>query len=385
MKIGIIGCGYIANYYATTMPNHPELELAGVTDINADRAGKFSEYYGVKHFNTLEDLLGDREISIVLICTYPHTHYELAKAILLANKHVYTEKPMGMNFEEASELVELAKSRKLYIASSPNILLGEYAQGIMKALRDNEIGRPLLAYAHLDDGAVHHMRYWTWHSRTGTEWPYKNEFAVGSLLEHAGYCISLLTAFFGPAREVQAYTRCLIPDKLCRNVNDTTGPDYSEIVIEFRSGMVGRITIGTVAPRNHSLMIVGEEGVLSTDALYWDVQQKVYIQRRKDLRSTDQGDAKAYLTDKEEYTFTRPTDFEFRSGDEVNVDWAKGVAELAEAISQKRRCRLDMDHALHIMEIIDAVNTDRSFSGPQKIRTSFEPVQPVDWIRESIA
>lgn len=380
MKIGIVGCGYIANYYATTMPNHPELELVGVTDVNADRARKFSEYYGVKHFNTLEELLKDEEISIVLNCTYPHCHYELSKAILEANKHVYTEKPIGMDFKEATKLIELAKSRKLYIASSPNIILGEYAQGILKALKDNEIGRPILAYAHLDDGAVHLMRYWTWHSRTGTQWPYKNEFAVGSLLEHAGYCISLLTAFFGPAEEVQAYTRCLIPDKLRKNVNDTPGPDYSEINIEFRSGMVARVTIGTVAPRNHSLMIVGEDGVISTDGLYWDVQQKVYIQRYKDLRATDEGDAKAYLTDKEEYKFARPRDFQYRSGDEVNVDWAKGVAELSEAITQKRRCRLDMDHALHIMEIIDAVNTDRKFSGPQKIRTSFEPIQPVDWI-----
>ncbi len=382
MKIGIVGCGYIANYYATTLPNHPELELVGVTDINTDRAKKFAKFYGVKHFKTVEDLLKDQEISIVLNCTNPHSHYEVSRAVLMANKHVYTEKPMGMDFDEASKLVNLAKERKLFIASAPSILLGEYAQGIMKALKDKEIGHPILAYAQLDDGAVHDMRYWTWISRTGTEWPYENEFKIGSLLEHAGYCLTLLTAFFGPVKEVQAYTRCLVPNKINKDRIDDLGPDYSEACLEFRSGMVARLTIGSVAPHNHSLMIVGDEGVLTTDDLYWDVQQKVYIQKRITSDSKERENSHVYLTEKEEYEFERPEDFKFRSQDEVNVDWAKGVAELADAILHKRKCRLDMSHALHVMEIIDVLENARSFSGPQKIRTVFDPIEAVDWIKE---
>ena len=382
MKIGIVGCGYIANYYATTLPNHPELELVGVTDINVKRASKFAKYYGAKHFNTLDDMLKDEEISIVLNCTNPHSHYEVSRAVLMANKNVYTEKPMGMDFDEASRLVEMAKERNLYIASAPSILLGEYAQGIMKALKDKEIGQPILAYAQLDDGAVHNMRYWTWLSRTGTEWPYENEFKVGSLLEHAGYTLSLLTAFFGPVKAVQAYTRCLVPNKIDKNRMDNLGPDYSEACMEFRSGVVARLTIGSVAPNNHSLMIVGDDGVISTDDLYWNVQQKVYIQKRISSQSKDRKDSHVYLTERKEYEFTRPEDFSFRSEDEVNVDWAKGVAELADSILHKRKCRLDMNHALHIMEIIDVLENANNFSGPQKIRTVFDPIQPADWIED---
>lgn len=378
MKIGIVGCGYIANYYATTMPNHPELEIVGVTDLNQERAVKFAEFYHVIHFETIEDMLNDDSISIVLNCTNPESHYAVSSAALKAGKHVYTEKPMGINFEEARKLVKLAKENELYIASAPSILLGEYPQGIMKALKDKKIGKPILAYAQLDDGAVHNMRYWTWISRTGTKWPYQNEFRVGSVMEHAAYCLTLLTAFFGPVEKVQAYTRCLVKDKIEKDKVEKLGPDYSESCLEFKSGVVARMTIGSVAPNNHNLVIVGDDGVLSTDDLYWNVEQKVYIQKKIESDSLSRDGSHTYLTAKEEYNFERPESFKYRSNDEVVVDWAKGVAELADAIENNRHCRLDMDHALHVMEIMDVLEYCKHFSGPQRIRTTFTPIEPLE-------
>lgn len=381
MKIGIVGCGYVASYYATTMPNHPELEIVGVTDIIAERAKKFADYFNCQYISSLEEMLNNSEISLILNCTNPHSHYEVSRACLLADKHVFTEKPMAMSFKEAYELVELSKQRNLYIISAPSIIFGEYAQGIMKALKEKEIGQPILAYAQLDDGAIHQMRYNTWISKTGVPWNYEDEFEVGSVLEHAGYCLTLLTAFFGPAKMVQAYTNCLVPNKV-EGSNKPLGADFSDACIEFESGVVARLTIGSVAPNNHFLMIVGEDGVLSTDDLYWSVQQKVFIQKRILSESKDRKDSHIYLTDKKEYEFKRPNDFKYKTEYEVNVDWAKGVSELAEAISQKRGCRLDMDHVLHVMEIIDVLENAKHFSGPQKIQTVFEPIQLLDWIKD---
>ncbi|BCJ95488.1 oxidoreductase [Anaerocolumna cellulosilytica] len=379
MKIGIVGCGFVASYYATTMPNHEELEIVGVTDVIAERARKFADYFHFQYINSLEDMLSNPEISIILNCTNPHNHYEVSKASLLAGKHVFTEKPMGMDFKQSYELVELAKQRNLYIISAPSIILGEYSQGLMKALNEKEIGKPLLAYAQLDDGAIHHMRYWTWISKTGVSWNYEDEFEVGSVLEHAGYCLTLLTAFFGPAKEVQAYTNCLVPNKVEKS-SKPLGPDFTDTCIEFESGVVARLTVGSVAPNNHFLTIVGEDGVLSTDDLYWSVQQKVYIQKRIISDSNEREGSHEYLTSKEEYKFKRPDDFKYKTDYEVNVDWAKGVSELVAAISQNKKCRLDMDHALHVMEIIDVIENAKHFSGPQKIRTVFETIKPSDWL-----
>lgn len=377
MKIGIVGCGFVACYYATTMPNHSNLEIAGVTDLIVDRAKTFANFYGYEHVNTLEEMLNNSEISIILNFTNPHNHYEVSKASLLAGKHVYTEKPMGMNYKEAYELVKLAKERNLFFISAPSIMLGEYAQGMMKAINDNEIGKPILAYSQLDDGAIHQMRYNTWISKTGVPWNYENEFEVGSVLEHAGYCLTLLTAFFGPAKEVQAYTNCLVQNKI-EGHSKPLGSDFTDACIEFESGVVARLTIGSVAPNDHFLTIVGEDGVLSTDDLYWSVQQDVYIQRRKPSDSDSRDGSHEYLTDKVKYEFDRPEDFENKTEYEVNVDWAKGVSELVDAVNKNKSCRMDMDHALHVMEIIDVLESAKPFSGPQKIRTTFDPIQPLN-------
>ncbi|AEY67448.1 Gfo/Idh/MocA family oxidoreductase [Clostridium sp. BNL1100] len=382
MKIGIVGCGFVSNFYGSTMPNHPELEIAGVADINRERAVKFAEYYNTTYYNSVEELLNKKEISIILNCTNPHSHYEVSKACLLANKHVYTEKPMGLNFREAAELVSLAKERNLNIASSPNTVLGEYTKGLIKALNEKEIGKPILAYSQLDDGPIHQMRYWSWVSKTGVPWPYENEFKVGSVLEHAGYTLSLLTILFGPAKTIQSYTNCLVPNKLSNSGTDNLGPDYSESCIEFHSGVVARVTIGSVAPNNHSLLITGEEGVLSMDDLYWNVRQKIYIQKRVYSNSTAFENSHEYLSEKLEYQFEKTDDFIYKTGTEVNVDWAKGVLELAESVTQNRRCLLDMDHALHVMEILDLIQNSKNFSGPQKITTTFDPVIPIRWMDE---
>lgn len=386
LRIGIVGCGYIANYYMSTMPNHGQLEVVGVTDLNMERAERFSKYYNVQHYNTLKDLLSDESIDIVLNCTNPKSHYEVTKSSLLANKHVYTEKPIGLNLEEARKLVRLAKQKNLVLASSPSNLLSEYALGISKALNDEEIGKVILVYAHLDDGAVHNMRYWTWISKTGTMWPYKNEFEVGSILEHSGYCISLLTSFFGPVDYVQAYTKCLVPDKI-KESSAKLGPDYAEVSLEFKSGVVARITLGSVAPKNHSLTIVGENGVISLQDLFWNFRQKVYIQHRIKSYSKSRTNSGVYLSEKQEYEFDKPADYKYKSDTEVSagdVDWARGVAELADSVKNNRRCRLDMDHALHIMEITDVIQYANPFSGPQKMKTTFKPFKEEKKLSEVI-
>src|SRR4051812_46761518 len=152
MRVAIVGCGFVADYYVRTLPVHPELELVGVMDRDAERAERFARYYSLSRYNSLDDLLADPRVEIVLNLTNPSSHYEVSKRALLAGKHVYSEKPMAMSFDEAKELVELAERAGRQISSAPCSLLGETAQTMWKALRDQRVGRVRLAYAELDDG-----------------------------------------------------------------------------------------------------------------------------------------------------------------------------------------------------------------------------------------
>jgi predicted dehydrogenase len=82
-----------------------------------------------------------------------------------------------------------------------------------KALRDGLVGRPRLAYAEMDDGLLHTMDFREWRGDSGAPWPYVDELETGCTVEHAGYALTWLTAFFGPAERVVAYSALTVPDK----------------------------------------------------------------------------------------------------------------------------------------------------------------------------
>ena len=104
MKIAIVGCGFVADFYVRTLPNHPNLEIVGVMDINPERAKKFSSHFSLPLFYTLEELLQKSGADLVLNLTNPRSHYVVSKACLDVGKHVYSEKPLAMVYEEAKEL-----------------------------------------------------------------------------------------------------------------------------------------------------------------------------------------------------------------------------------------------------------------------------------------
>jgi predicted dehydrogenase len=384
MRIAIVGCGFVADYYMRTLSNYPELVVAGVMDRNSEAASRFAAFYRVPVYQSLGELLRDPGVSIVLNLTNPRSHFEVSKAILEAGKHVYSEKPLAMVFEEAEALVRLAESRGLHLISAPCSVLGETAQTIWKALRNNVIGPVRLVYAELDGGLLHRKNYKDWRSDSGAPWPYKDEFEVGCTMEHAGYYVTWFMAFFGPAISVTSFASTCIPDKHTDVPLDCVTPDFSVACIEFASGIVARLTCSIVAPRNHSLHIIGEEGVLAIQE-GWDYGSPVHIQHRTTPR---RGGLRYRLLHRlgvstdEEYPPVRRTDFHHRyQNSSHQMDQARGVAELAAAIAEKRPCRMSTRFSLHCTEIALAIQYPRLLGCPRMLTTSFEPVDPMPWAK----
>ncbi len=256
MVIAIVGCGYVADYYLKTLRLHSELKVRGVTDRDFQRGQRLARHYQTHHYATLADVLADSRVEMVLNLTNPGSHYEVSRVCLQNGKHVYTEKPLAMQFNEAVELVSLAGQKGVYLSSAPCSVLNESAQTLWKAIREEQVGPPRLVYAQFDDGLIHKMPYKKWQSESGTPWPYKDEFEVGATLQHAGYPVSWLVAFFGPVRSVHAFSKTLIRDKIPGETQDTESPDFSLACLEFQSGVVARLTCGVVAPRDHSIVSV---------------------------------------------------------------------------------------------------------------------------------
>lgn len=167
MNIAIVGSGFVADYYLATLPAYPELKLIGITDRDPERAKTFTAFHGVQRFDSLADVLNDSRVQLVLNLTNPRSHYEVTRACLEAGKHVYSEKPLAMQIDEAKALVELAEVKGLQVSSAPCSLLGETAQTLWKALRERQVGTVRLVYAEMDDGMVHQMPYRKWESASG--------------------------------------------------------------------------------------------------------------------------------------------------------------------------------------------------------------------------
>ena len=375
MRIAFVGCGFVADYYWNTARYYPDLKIMGVYDINQETRERFCKHYGARAYPSLEALLHDPHVDMVINLTNPRSHFEISKAALLAGKHVYSEKPMGMTMEEASQLVELARSRGLRIASAPCNLLSETAQTVWHALKSQKIGRPRLVYAEMDDGLVHKMPYREWRSRSGSPWPYKDEFEVGCTLEHAGYYVTWLTAFFGPAHSITAFASCLVEDKETDTPLDPpVSPDFSVALIRFASGMVARLTCGIVAPHNHSLTVIGDEGNLHVDDC-WFYRSPVYIRRRLRIRR------RSFMSPFKEKCLLpkihEKSSF-FRQGAQ-QMDFARGIKDTALAIETGQSPRLSEDFSLHNTEIYLAIHRATETGSTTIMKTTFEPPEPMKW------
>ncbi|MFN8420728.1 MAG: Gfo/Idh/MocA family oxidoreductase [Anaerolineae bacterium] len=147
VKIGIIGVGNISPAYIKGCSIFDILQIDACADLNMDRARAIAAEYNIPRALTVDELLADPEIEIVLNLTIPAVHAQVTQQILMAGKNAYSEKPLGINLDEARKVVELAKTRNLRVGCAPdNILYAEY-QMVRKLLDDGAIGTPVAATA----------------------------------------------------------------------------------------------------------------------------------------------------------------------------------------------------------------------------------------------
>jgi len=395
MQIAVVGCGYVADHYGMTLRHHPSLALCGAFDRNEKNLGIFCERWATRPYGSLEAVLQDSRVELILNLTNPRSHYEVTKQCLEAGKHVYSEKPLAMDATAARELLEIARQKNLCLSAAPCSVLSETAQTMWKAIKDGAVGKVRLVYANFDDGLIAPKQSpWNWFNSAGVPWPAKDEFEVGCTYEHAGYMLTWLAAFFGPAKAVTSFSSCQIPDK-GRPV-DKMAPDFTVGCIEYADGVVARVTCGLVAARDKSISIFGDDGVISTSNVRNDTGA-VYVReipsvgisaalenRLNHLRNWLEsifpaipwsGDAWLF---RKKYRFARKPSSIFVDHNKP-VDFCRGPVEMVEAIRQKRPCRLSAELAWHVTELIEALQYPERFGGRRVIESKFDPIQPLPW------
>ena len=351
-RIGLIGCGNIAGQYLNTIQGVADLQIVGAVDLDQERAKAFAEEHQVPFVATAEELFSDPEVDLILNLTIHHAHFAITKAALEAGKHVFSEKPLTMNPEEAHELVRIAAENGVRLGCAPVTFLGEAQQTFAQQVREGALGDIRLVYAE-----VNHGRIESWHPAPAAF------YEVGPIWDVAPYPLALVTSILGPIRSVCAHGAIVMPERETQDGEAFTlqTPDVVIAILSLASGATVRLTanfyVGNMTPSQQNIEFHGVKGsgVLSS-----------WFGFDADVKAGDFGEAlvEVPLAYPEAYT--------------DGIEWSRGLQDMAAAIREDRPHRCSGEHAAHVTEVLFAINRSVDRNGEEQQIDSEFPL-PLPW------
>lgn len=240
VNVGVIGCGDVSDIYFKNLAGERDsVCLTACANRHIEAARAAAEKHHIPRVMTIDELLADPSIDLVLDLTAPAAHDTINRRALLAGKHVYSEKPLGATPEQARELLHIARERGLRIGCAPDTFLGGGLQTCRQLLDQGEIGRPLAACAFL-----------AWH---GPEREHPNpaflyQPGAGPMLDYGPYYMTALIHLLGPARAVCAMaakgfdTRtCTCPGPHAGELFSVGTPTHVTGTIRFQNGVLATV------------------------------------------------------------------------------------------------------------------------------------------------
>lgn len=346
MKIGIIGCGSISNAYFGACKRFPFLNVAAAADLDLDRAKAKTAEHGVGRACSVDELLSDKDIEMVINLTIPKAHAPVALKALDAGKHVFGEKPFALNRAEGEAMVAKARAKGLRLGCAPDTVLGCGVQSARKYIDDGIIGTIVGGSAFMICGG-----HETWHP--SPEFYY--EVGGGPMFDMGPYYLHALITLLGPVKRVCGVTATTFPTRTITSqpkhgkVVQVEIPTHIVTVLEFASGAVISLTVTFDVKGGHTMPnieLYGTEG---------SMQVPDPNGTGGPVRLTRRG-----LHDWTEYARTHP----YREGSR-----GVGVADMAQAIRTDRPHRANEAVAMHALDIMQAVH-DASASGRYVTLTS---------------
>lgn len=331
--VGIIGCGNISGIYLQNLCGlFKNVKVLACADLIMERSqAKAEEHAGVKAM-TVDELLADPDIEIVVNLTTPDAHFDVAMQSIEAGKNVHNEKPVVLTREQGRAMLDAATAKGLRVGCAPDTFMGGGIQTCRKLINDGWVGEPIGAHAFM---LCHGHESWhpdpAFYYKTGG----------GPMFDMGPYYLTALVALIGPVARVTGSTRITFPQRTV-----TSEPKYGEIVdvevpthvtgvLEFGSGAIGTITTsfdvwGANVPY---IEIFGTEGSLSVpDPNYF--HGPVRIKRKG---ASDWGDV--------------PLSHGYTENSR-----GLGPADMAASLRSGRAHRANGELAYHVLDIMHAVH-----------------------------
>lgn len=257
IRVGIIGCGKISDIYLQNGSLYEGMEITACADLDLNRAQAKADKFGVPHAYSVDELLADPTIDIVLNLTIPRAHAAVAMQALHAGKHVYGEKPLAVTREEADQMIELARDKGLLIGCAPDTFLGGGHQTCRKLIDDGLIGRPVAALALMMGKGPE-----SWHP--DPEFYY--DIGGGPMFDMGPYYLTALINMLGPIRRVTGSAQIGVSERTI-----TSQPKYGQkIEVKVPTHIAGVLDFecGVVATMITSFEIFGGKSDLPNIEIY---------------------------------------------------------------------------------------------------------------------
>ena len=262
LKIGVIGCGAISNTYFNGCKTFPILEVVHCADLDPARAQAKAAEHGIPRHGTVEQLLADPAVDLVVNLTIPRAHTAVNLAAIAAGKHVYCEKPFCLNREEGLAVLAAAREKGVLLGSAPDTFFGEAHQTCRKLIDDGAIGRPVAAVAFLANHG-----HENWHPSPA----FYYDIGGGPMFDMGPYYLTALVNLMGPMRRVCGSARITFPQRtitsqpLSGTQIDVKTPTHYAGTIDFQNGAVATVLMSFDMWQHHlpHIEIYGTEGTLS--------------------------------------------------------------------------------------------------------------------------
>ena len=363
-KVGLIGCGHIAETYFRAQKYFNNIKIIKCADINKKTANKCSKKYGIKAVS-VKELLKDKEIEIILNLTIPKAHFEVSKKALMHNKHVYSEKPMAINLKQGKELLRISKIKKLYLGNAPDTFLGAGNQKSKELLDRNIIGNINFGNAIFAFPGIQ-----SYHPNP-EPWFEKKE--GGPVIDMGPYYLTALVNLLGPAKEVSG--------SLMRGVKKRVigiGPNkgkkfkvncpttYLSTII-FENNTIIRLTLSfdVIAHQKNHIEFYGNKGsmIIPDPNMFGG---SVYLCKKlgqpwQEYKTGKMSLGKINIRTKSLRANESPINANYRGA---------GLAEMAYCIEKRKKHRCSGELSLHVLDIIQSIMHASKTGKKQNIKTT---------------
>jgi predicted dehydrogenase len=345
IKVGVIGCGSVSGSYLPVMVASPHIELVSACDIIVSRAEERAKRFNIPNvFPHVDKMLAGPHFDLLVDLTSMPAHYPINRKGLEAGRHVWSEKPLGVHYQDAKQLLALAKKNKVGLWAAPITVLSPQFKFMAETLASGKLGRVTAAHAHYG----HEGHLWSaWFFQKGG----------GSLYDLGVYNVTSLTGLLGPARSVVGMTSiCTAKRTLTDNTEvKAEVADNDMLIMEHANGVLSHVQSGynygsadghSGRTDQYTIDFWGTEGDMHLCGYDWG-PHGVDVTTLKEPRSRFAEDTAGYR-------------------------WQNGGAYIAECIATGKASLVTAEHALHVLEVMEACHESSRTGRRIQIESTFK-------------